>query len=463
MTQVISRFEELRAAFTGTVVTADDAGYDQARRMWNGDIDRRPSVVAYCATAEDVAAAVSFARDASLEISVRSGAHSVPGMCVGDAGIVIDLSRMNGVAVDTANRRATVGGGALLRDVDAATQAHGLAVPLGEVGHTGIGGIATGGGMGWLTRQHGLTSDNVVSAQVVLANGRIVRAAADENPDLFWAIRGGGGNFGVVTSVELALHEAGPQIEFGLLFYGMDQASDALRAAREVIPDLPSDVSFQVVALHAPPEPFVPSEHHFRLGFALVAVGFGSEESHREVLDRVRGAVPPLFEMVTPMPYVGLQQMFDDAFAWGVHAYEKSLYLADLSDDVIDVAVDRVGAMGSPISAVFFYVLSGGYSAVDDASTAFSGGRSPRLGVFILGLTSDEGDHVGERAWVRSFFDALAPQALGRGAYVNALGVDDAHRVPSSYGTKYTRLAEIKADYDPDNVFHRNANIIPAT
>ncbi|MDD7968967.1 FAD-binding oxidoreductase [Actinomycetospora lemnae] len=463
MTQVLSRLDELRTAMTGTVVTPDDPGYDEARRVWNADIDRRPAVVAYCTSTDDVAAAVTFAREASLEISVRSGAHSTSGACVGDAGIVIDLSRMNAVQVDAEARRATVAAGALLRDVDAATQIHGLALPSGEIGHTGIAGIALGGGMGWLTRQGGLTLDNLLAAQMVLADGRIVRVAADENPDLFWAIRGGGGNFGIVTSFEFALHPVGPQIEFALLFYGMDQAPDALRVARNTIPDLPADISFQTVALHAPPAPFVPEEHHFRKGFALVVVGFGTEESHRAVVERVRGALPPLFEMVTPMPFTALQQMFDEAYAWGVYAYEKSLYLEDISEGALEVLVEHAGAMPSPMSVVHLYTLSGAYCTPEDAATAFSGGRSPRLAVFIIGMTPDEESHPVERAWVRGLFDALAPHAMGRGAYINGMGGDDAHRVPSAYGDKYARLQRIKAQYDPENVFHRNTNILPAT
>lgn len=465
MTQVISRFDDLRAALTGTVITPDEPGYDEAREVWNGECDRRPAVIAYCASARDVARAVSFARGASLEISVRSGgAHSIPGMSVGDAGIVIDLSRMIDVAVDPVARRATAGGGALLREVDAATQAHGLAVPLGEVGHTGLGGIATGGGMGWLTRLYGTTSDNVVAAEVVVADGRILRAAPDENPDLFWAIRGGGGNFGVVTSFELALYEVGPQVELGILFYGMADAADALRAARGAIADLPPDVTFQVVAMSAPPEPFVPPEHHGRLGVALAVVGFGPEAEHRDVVDRVRGALPPpLFALISPMPYTALQQMFDEAYAWGIRAYEKSLYIESLTDEVIDVIVDRVAATSSRMSVVHFYTLSGAYSEVDETATAFSGGRSPRLGVFIIGSAPDAEAQKVERAWTRGMFEALAPFALERGTYVNALGSDDAHRVPASYGAKFARLQQIKAVYDPDNVFHRNANILPAT
>jgi FAD/FMN-containing dehydrogenase len=462
MTQVISRYDALRRALEGTVITPDDPGYDEAREVWNGDIDRRPSVVAYCTSAQDVARAVSFAREASLEISVRSGgAHSAAGMGVGDAGIVIDLSRMNDVAVDPQARRAMVGGGALLRDLDAATQVHGLAVPLGEIGHTGVAGLALGGGMGWLTRQYGLTVDNFLAAQVVLADGRIVRTSPDEEPDLFWAIRGGGGNFGIVTSLDLALHEVGPQIEVGLLFYGLDQAADALRVAREVIPDLPPGVSFEVVALSAPPAPFVPEEHHGRLVFALAAVGFGGEEEHRQVVERVRSGLPPLFELVTPMPYAALQQMFDDANPWGTHTYEKALYVEDFTDGAIDVIVERVAAMASPVSAVFFYVLSGAYSAAEEASTAFGGGRSSRLMVFILGMTPGAEGLADERAWVRGFYDALAPHALGQGTYVNEIMPDDVHRVPASYGAKYARLTRIKAAYDPDNLFHRNANIPP--
>lgn len=463
MTHVVSRFDDLRTSMSGTVVTPEDPGYDEARRVWNADVDRRPTAVAYCATTGDVARAVSFARDSSLEISVRAGAHSTSGMSVGDAGIVIDLSRMNDVEVNPEARRATVGGGALLKDVDAATQIHGLAVPSGEIGHTGIAGITLGGGMGWLTRQHGLTIDNLLSARVVLADGRIVRAAPDEDPDLLWAIRGGGGNFGIVTEFEFALHEVGPQIELAMLFYGMDQAADALRVARGVIPDLPADVSFQVVAMPAPPEPFVPVEHHLRLGFALVVVGTGSEESHRGVVDRVRNALTPLFEMVAPMPFTALQQMFDEAYAWGAHAYEKSLYLESFTDRAIEVIVEQVAGMVSPMSVAHFYVLSGAFSAADDASTAFSGGRSPRLCTFIIGMAPEAGALPVERAWVRAFFDALSPHAMGTGAYVNGMSGDDAHRVPSAYGSKYARLQRIKAAYDPENVFHRNANILPAT
>ncbi|NMO89799.1 FAD-binding oxidoreductase [Actinomycetospora sp. TBRC 11914] len=462
MTQVVSPFDQLRSAIAGSVVTPEDPGYDDARRVWNADIDRRPAAVAYCETTEDVATAVTAARRASLEISVRSGAHSTSGASVGDGGLVIDLSRMNDVEVDPERRRAVVGGGALLRDVDAATQAHGLAVPAGEIGHTGVAGLTLGGGMGWLTRRHGLTIDNLLSARVVLADGRVLRAAEDENPDLFWALTGGGGNFGIVTSFEFALHEVGPTVHVGMLFYGVEDGPAALRTARAAIRDLPADVTFQVVALHAPPAPFVPEEHRFRLVIALAVVGFGDESSFGAVVDRCRSGVAPLFEMVGPMPYTALQQMFDETFAWGVHCYEKATYVAELTHDVAETFLAGLDGMDSPLSVVHFYVLSGAYSEVAEEATAFSGGRSPRLAVFLVGAAADAAGLASQRAWSRAMFDALAPHSLGAGAYVNGMGADDAHRIRDSYGTKYDRLARIKAVYDPENVFHRNGNILPA-
>ena len=461
MTSTVDHTDELRARMAGTVVVPADDDFDEARRVWNGGIDRRPAVVARCAGTDDVVAAVAYARAHDLEISVCCGAHNTAGLGVGEAGLMIDLRAMNSVEVDPTTRRAVVGGGALLRDVDAATQQFGLAVPTGEIGHTGIGGLALGGGLGWLTRQCGTTSDNLVAAEVVLADGRVVRASAEENPDLFWALRGGGGNFGVVTRFELALHPVGPMIRFGLLFRGLDDAGTTLRAARDVIPSLPDSVSFEVVAVNAPPAPFVPEEMHLRPGYALMAVGYGSEAEHEEVLDRLRAAAPPLFEFVTPMPYTDLQQMFDEAMAWGVHAYEKSCYLAELTDPVIDVVDELVQLKTSPMSALFFYTLSGAYCAPDDAATAFSGGRSPRLGVFIIGVTPDAAGADAERGWVRGVHAALQPHALSTGAYVNALDHDDGDRIRASYGDKYDRLAAIKAVYDPDNVFHRNLNIPP--
>ena len=283
----------LRAALTGPVIGPADPDYDQARRVWNAGIDRRPAMIARCASSADVAAAVTFAATNGLEITVRGGAHSMSGASVVDEGLMIDLSQLNQVSVDPQAKRARAGGGALLADLDAATQAHGLAVPAGIVSHTGVGGLTLGGGMGWLTRQAGLSIDNLVSAQLVTADGRIQRAAPDENLDLFWAIRGGGGNFGVVTEFEFRLHQAGPTVQLGLLFWGLEQGPDVLRLACEVIAALPRELNIIIAGLNAPPAPFVPEQYQHQPGYAMMIAGFGSAGQHHQVMTRIRQALPP--------------------------------------------------------------------------------------------------------------------------------------------------------------------------
>ncbi len=273
--------------------------------------------------------------------------------------------------------------------MDAATQAHGLAVPAGLISHTGVGGLTLGGGMGWLTRKFGLTIDNLISAEVITAAGQVLEVSAAEHPGLFWAIRGGGGNFGVVTSFEFRLHEVGPMVEFGLFFWGLDQGPQALRAAREIVSAMPPDVNAVLGAVNAPPAPFVPPEQHFAPGYALLLTGFGSGQEHARILSHVRDRVPPRFELVTSMPYVELQQLLDGANAWGSCSYEKGLYLGDLTDPVIDVVTGQVPGKPSPMSMVLFYRLDGAYSRAGEDDTAFSGGRSPRYGAFIVGSAPD--------------------------------------------------------------------------
>ena len=464
MTQVLeSALDDFRETFTGQVIVPADSAYGAARVVWNADINRHPAMIARCLNTADVSAAVSFARQQGLEISVRGGAHNMSGSAVEDAGLMIDLSQLCEVTVNPAGRRARVGGGALLADMDAATQAHGLATPAGLVSHTGVGGLTLGGGMGWLTRKFGLAIDNLIAAEIVVADSRILRAAADENPELFWAIRGGGGNFGVVTSFEFQLHKVGPLIEFGLFFWGIDQGAEVLRIAREVIATLPRDLNAVIAGLNAPPAPFVPEQHQFRPGYALLITGFGSAEEHAAAAARIREALPPLFEFVTPMPYVELQQLLDEANAWGLFGYEKGCYLAGLSDDAIAVISDQLPRKRSPLSNLLFYRLDGGYSEVADAETSFSGGRSPRYAIFIVALAATRELLAADRRWVRSFWEALRPYALGIGSYVNGMAEFEEDRVRAAYGAaKYQRLAKIKADYDPENVFHHNANIKPA-
>ena len=464
MTQVLeSALDDFRETFTGQVIVPADSAYGAARVVWNADINRHPAMIARCLNTADVSAAVSFARQQGLEISVRGGAHNMSGSAVEDAGLMIDLSQLCEVTVNPAGRRARVGGGALLADMDAATQAHGLATPAGLVSHTGVGGLTLGGGMGWLTRKFGLAIDNLIAAEIVVADSRILRAAADENPELFWAIRGGGGNFGVVTSFEFQLHKVGPLIEFGLFFWGIDQGAEVLRIAREVIATLPRDLNAVIAGLNAPPAPFVPEQHQFRPGYALLITGFGSPEEHAATTARIREALPPLFEFVTPMPYVELQQLLDEANAWGLFGYEKGCYLAGLSDNAIAVISDQLPRKRSPLSNLLFYRLDGAYSEVADDETSFSGGRSPRYAIFIVALAATRELLAADLRWVRSFWEALRPYALGIGSYVNGMAEFEEDRVRAAYGAaKYQRLAKIKADYDPENVFHHNANIKPA-
>ncbi len=462
MTQ-ITDIEVFRADLSGTVLTRGDNGYDEARSAWNGAIDRYPAVIARCGSVADVAAAIGFARLGSLEISVRGGFHNTAGTAICDDGLMIDLSPLRHVEVDPATRRARVGGGATLGDLDAATQVHGLAVPAGIVSHTGVGGLALGGGTGWLTPLYGLTADNLVSAEVMTADGRRRRAAAAENPDLFWALRGGGGNFGVVTEFEFRLHPVGPVVHLGLFFWGLDQGTEALKLGRDVFATLPGHANAMIIGTHVPPAPFLPEQCHFMPGYILVIVGFGSAEEHGRVLAPIREALPPLFEFASPTPYTQLQQMFDEGARWGVNCYQKALYLNELSDEAIAVIIERQACKISPRSMLELLRLGGAYAEVGEDETAFGGSRANRISVNMIGVTEDSELLAAERAWVRSFWEALRPHATGVGGYVNAMTEIEEDRVRATYGpAKYERLARIKAEYDPDNVFHLNVNIIPA-
>jgi FAD binding domain-containing protein/berberine-like enzyme len=455
--------DAVRASFDGDVLTADDPAYEEARRVWNGDIDRRPALILRCATPEQVAQAIEIARRDGIELSVRGGGHNFAGSAVRDDALMIDLSPLDAVSVDPDARRARVAGGATWAALDGATQAHGLAVTGGFISHTGVGGLTLGGGMGWLTRKAGLTIDSLVSAEVVLADGRIVRASADEHPDLFWALRGGGGNFGVVTEFEFALHEVGPLAQLGLLFWPTEQGVEALRLSRDVVAALPEGVGALIAGLSAPPAPFVPEEHHLRPGFALLISSWGSPEEHAELVAPVRDALPPLFELVTPIPYAELQKMFDEGNAWGMHAYEKALYLDELSDDAIDVFVEHLPRKASPLSFVPVFPLGGAYAEHDDDETAFGGSRAARFAFNMAAVCPAPELLTADRQWVRTFWEAMRPHASGAGSYVNFMADIEEDRVQAAYGAaKYERLAEIKAEYDPDNVFHLNANIKPA-
>jgi FAD/FMN-containing dehydrogenase len=456
--------EKFRANFSGQVVTPGDADYDRARTVWNGAIDRKPAVIARCTTAEQVAQALQFARRSGLEVAVRGGGHNYAGHGVCDGGLMIHLGDMKTGTVDPLARRAVCGGGATWADVDAATQQHGLATPGGFISHTGIGGLTLGGGIGWLTRKAGLSCDNLLAAQVVTADGRVVRASATENPELLWALRGGGGNFGVVTSFEFALHPVGPLVNLGLFFFGLENGTQALRFGRDFIPALPEETTgFLAIGLSAPPAPFVPPEYHFRPGHALLVVGFGSPPAHASAIAPIRAALTPLFELVTPIPFVALQQMFNGSATWGTLGYEKALYLDELSDGAIAVIGEHVPKKSSPLSFVPTFTLDGKYRTASDGETAFGGSRSARYVLNIQAAAANRELYETDRTWVRNFWQAMRPHAAGAGTYVNFISEGEDDRIMASYGAeKYARLARLKAQWDPTNVFHLNANIKPA-
>jgi FAD/FMN-containing dehydrogenase len=455
------------AAFSGqvagTVLSPEDPGYDAARSVWNGDIDHRPAAIVQVTGPADVAAAVEFGRDHDLEISVRGGGHSFAGYAVADRGLMIDLSRLCAVSVDPDARRAICGGGATWADVDGATQAHALAVPGGTVSHTGIGGLTLGGGFGWLTARAGLTCDNLVAAEVVTADGRVLRASAGEHPDLFWALRGGGGNFGVVTAFEYRLHQVDPLVHMGLFFWGLERVAEALRFLRDFARAMPQDMGFLVVGVNAPAAPFVPEEHHLAPGCVVLVCGFGSQEEHERAIQPIRADGRPLFELVTPIPYTDFQKVLDAGAPWGIRGYEKAVYVDDLSDDVIAVTAEHLPRKQSPMSFFPVQRLNGAFGRVGEDETAFGGARTDCYAFSIAAMAPTPEALQADRAWVRSFWEDLRPYAKGAGSYVNFMTEYDEDRVRASYGrAKYERLAAIKATYDPNNVFHLNANIRPA-
>jgi FAD/FMN-containing dehydrogenase len=458
-----NKVKSLQAALSGTVSLPGDSGYDVACSIWNGAIDRRPAVVASCATNADVVAALAFARDESLEVSVRGGGHNYAGFAMCDDGLMVDLTPMKSVTVDPAAHRVVCGGGTTWGELDAATQERGLAVPGGFISHTGVAGLTLGGGFGWLSRLGGLSSDNLVGADVVTADGRVLHASESENDDLFWALRGGGGNFGVVTAFEFAVHDVGPLLDLGVFFYTPEQGRDLFRFARDFIPGLPDQCGVFLAGLNAPPAPFVPEEHQHAPVFILAVVGFAGDEAHARLIEPIRAAVPPLFEFVTPIPYTALQQMFDESAPWGILAYEKAVYLDALTDAVIEVIVEHQPKKQSPLSFLPVFPLGGAYSRAQGDATAFGGSRDTKYVVNISAACPTPELLEADRAWVRAFWSDLVQHAAGVGSYVNFMSEYEENRVRAAYGPeKYERLAQIKAQYDPDNVFHLNANVLPA-
>ena len=457
----VERLGTLRAGFAGVVAQVGEAGYDDAVNIWNGAIARRPAIVARCTDSADVVVALKFAQQENLEVSVRGGGHNYAGSALCDDGLMIDLTPMKSVSVDPDGQRARCGGGTTWGELDAATQAHGFAVPGGFISHTGVGGLTLGGGIGWLSRLAGLSSDNLVGAEVVTADGRVLHASETENADLFWALRGGGGNFGVVTEFEFALHAVGPMLQLGLFLFSPDQGGELLRFARDFVESLPDDCGVFLAGLSAPPEPFVPTELHFTPCYALVVVGFGDEQDHAQLIEPIRKSLSPVVELVTPIPYVGLQQMFDASAPWGMYSYEKAVYLAEMSDGAIGTILEHQAKKMSPLSFVPIFSLGGRFRRVESDATAFGGNRDVRYVVNISATAMSPDDYEVERAWSRDYWSALVKHAVGVGSYVNFMTDYEEDRVRNAYGSKFERLQQIKTTYDPTNVFHLNANILP--
>jgi FAD/FMN-containing dehydrogenase len=453
----------LRATFTGEVLSPTDAGFAQARAeaLWNGDITHQPALITRPTSNEEVAAAIAFARARGLALSVRGGGHGYAGKAVVEDGVVIDLSRLDGVRVEPAARRAHVGGGATWAAVDAATAEHGLAVTGGTVSHTGVAGLTLGGGVGWLMSRQGLSCDNLVAATLVTADGRTVTVSEDEHPELLWGLRGAGTNFGVVTELVFALHEVDPMANLGLFFWRPEDAAAPLRFARDHLFDLAPEMGALIAGLSAPPEPFVPTELQGAPGFAVLVVSWGSAEEHAAAVEPLRSR-GPAFELVTPVPYVALQQMLDPGSPWGVRAYDKSLNFDELSDEVIELLVSRLPRKSSPLSLVPLFPLRGRVRDVPDDATSFGPPRGRRWAVSMEAIAPDEDSFAADRQWARDLWMALRPYAPDDGAYVNFEYDTDAARVRASYGEeKYRRLATLKAAWDPDNVFRSNVNIAP--
>jgi FAD/FMN-containing dehydrogenase len=455
-----STVENLRAGFEGEIVLPGDAAYDEARTIWNAMIDKRPALIARCGATSDVVRGVNFARENRLLLAIRGGGHNIAGNALCDDGVVLDLSSMKAATVDASARRVTIEAGALLADLDAATQAHGLATPLGINSTTGVAGLTLGGGFGWLSRKHGMTIDNLVSAEVVTASGEVVRASATEHPDLFWALRGGGGNFGVVTRFEFRLHPVGPDVLSGLIVYPLAEAKQVLQKYREFIAKAPEALSVWAVLRKAPPLPFLPAKIHGTEILALALIHAGDPKEGEALVAPLRKLGTPLGEHVGVQPYVNWQKAFDPLLAPGARNYWKSHNLARLEDGLIDAVIDATRTLPSDPCEIFIGALGGATSRPAPDAAAYTH-RDARFVINVHGRWESAADDARCIGWARDFFRASTPFASG-GVYVNFLTADESDRIRSAYGPNYARLSQVKRKYDPKNLFRVNQNIEPA-
>jgi FAD/FMN-containing dehydrogenase len=451
--------DQLRASMRGDVIAPSDGGYDEHRKVWNGSIDRRPGLIARCAGVADVRAAVRFARERGLLMAVRGGGHSFPGLSVCDDGLLVDLGSLKGIRVDPEAGTVRAQAGVLLGELDRETQAFATAVPAGIVTHTGLAGLTLGGGIGWIMRKHGLTIDQLQSVDVVTADGEFVTASDDQNADLFWGVRGGGGNFGIVTDFEFRLNPLGPYVVAGPVFWSMDDAPAVLRFYRDWIADCPDELMTIVVQRRAPALPVVPPDLVGKLVIAVVACYSGPVEDGERVVQPLKSFGSPVLDLCQPKPYVAHQQMFDPSFRHGWWYYVRSCDVAALTDDVIDVVVEYGRRITSPIASIALWQMGGAVARVGENETAFNGRNAGHtFNINGNSLTAEGFD--AERQWARDYWSALAPYHTG--VYVNFLMEEGEDRIRQAYGPdKYDRLKALKRRYDPTNAFRLNQNIDP--
>jgi FAD/FMN-containing dehydrogenase len=451
--------QTLRSKLSGRVLLPADTDYEQARQIWNAMIDRRPAVIVQCADSDDVRLALNFAREHKLEIAIRGGGHNIAGNGICDGGLLIDFSGLRAVEVDPDARIARVQPGAILADLDEATQRHGLATPVGINSTTGVAGLTLGGGFGWLTRRHGMTVDNLLSADVVTADGSLLHASAEENADLFWGLRGGGGNFGIVTQFEFRLHPVGPEILAGLVIYPLEQGDQVLRGYREFVRTAPESLSVWIVVRHAPPLPFLPAEAHGRK-VVVMALACTAPQAEGETL------VAPLMQMGEPLgvhigmqPFAQWQKAFDPLLTPGARNYWKSHNFRALEDALLNLMVDGGNRLPGPDCEIFVAHIGGAPNRVVPQDTAYAH-RDAHFVMNVHGRWHRASDDAAGIAWAREVFAACAPFASS-GAYTNFMTSDEAGRLETAYGANLGRLQQVKQRYDPDNVFHLNPNIRP--
>lgn len=452
--------DELRASFRGELVRPADPTYDEQRKVWNGSIDRRPALIARCTGVADVIAAVRFARETGLLVAVRGGGHSFPGHSVCDGGILIDLGPMRGIRVDPKARTARAQAGVLWGELDRETQEFGLATTGGIVTHTGVAGLTLGGGIGWAQRKHGLTIDRLLSVDMVTAAGQFVRASSTENPDLFWGVRGGGGNFGIVTEFEFSLDPLGPTVLAGPIIWPIEQSPEVLRFYRDWIAEAPDELMTIVVQRRLLPLPFVPPELHGELVLSIACCYTGPVEEGEDVVRPLKGFGSPVLDVCKPKPYLAHQAMFDASFRHGWWYYFRSCDVAELSDDVIDVMVEHGSQIVSPITSIALWQMGGAVSRVGESDTAFNG-RDAAFTFNINGNSETAEGFEAEREWARAYWSALSPHHSS--VYVNFLMDQGEEAIRQAYGPeKYDRLKALKRRYDADNFFRLNQNIPPA-